>query len=86
MSTYRVTIRRDFEEVDISADDVAEALALTREYYPSCQIVAIENEHGEAEVVKGVCVHCGVAVTEGEDLVEMDDRAYCLKCARRLAG
>ncbi len=26
------------------------------------------------------------AAGEGEDLVEMDDRAYCLKCARRLAG
>lgn len=84
---YRVTIRRAPEQVDIAAEDVAEALALTAEYYPGAAITQIENEDGsEAEVVRGVCSACGAVVTEGGDMVSQDDRDYCLACARKHAG
>lgn len=85
MSTYRITIRRPPEEVDVSADDSKEALALVREFYPGCDVKKIENEDGsEAEVIRGVCTHCGEALTEHEDAVVMDDLDYCLPCARKL--
>lgn len=86
--TYRIELRRDPETIEITADDLREALVLAKNYQPGCCLLAIESADGaESEVVVGACQACGLALLLGDEKVCDDEGAdYCLACARQANG